>query len=100
MKRYCVPVILLLAVGGCTWTSDRDSDSEHVTVLLRPDGELQAQGFTLDKDDLPAFAKQVGDRHVKIVPVNTPSYRTAIEARDALKAAGVANVTIGSGSGG
>src|SRR5215212_3384408 len=100
MKRHYLPAILLLALGGCTWTSDPDSDPRHLTVSLRPDGQLHAQGFTLAKDDLPTFAKEVGNRHVKIVPVDTPSYRTAIEARDALKAAGVSNVTIGSGSGG
>jgi biopolymer transport protein ExbD len=100
MKRFCLPATLLLALGGCSSTNDLDSNPKLLTVAVMPDGELQAQGFTLAKDDLPTFAKEVGDRHVKIVPVNRPSYRTAIEARDALKAAGISNVTIGPASGG
>jgi biopolymer transport protein ExbD len=93
MKRLLMLGTLGLALGGCTMSRG----AGPVTVTVTPDGQLRSQGFKLAKDDLPAFAKEVGNRRVLIIPTNTPSYRTGIEARDALKAAGVSHVTIGGG---
>lgn len=93
MTKSAMSVGLLLAVAGCGSTS-----SGTVKVYLFPDGHLAAYSMNVSPSEIPAFAKEVGSRRVQIVPNNTDSktvtFTQAADVRDALKAAGVRDVTI------
>ena len=91
MKRVCTAAVVGLAlVAGC-----RSTPVNQVTVTVESDGSLHSEGFALTSADLPAFAKEIGNRPVVVVPFNSPKFQTAVEAKRKLEAAGFRNVTIG-----
>src|SRR4051794_16290554 len=97
LKRLGNAALLGLAiVAGCSTTTERP----RVIVTVDPTGQLQSQGFTLTQADLPAFAKETGNKPVILIPSNGPSYGKAVEAKEKLKAAGIGTVAIGGESGG
>ncbi|MGD0139117.1 MAG: hypothetical protein ABSD28_09585 [Tepidisphaeraceae bacterium] len=94
-------VAALVILGGCAISEDHSQSAtevkgEDIVVAVQRNGDITEGNWVLSEASLPAFAKETGTRRVVVMAgTSMTDFSMAVRARDELKSAGVANVSIG-----
>ena len=102
MPKGIFPVVSLLCLTGCQWSVQpppaQSAPSQPVIYIFK-DGTMSTSapptvGWMITKDDFPALAKQAAGKTVLVVGDNGVPYSKAVEVKNELIQAGVADVAL------
>jgi hypothetical protein len=100
MLKSIPSIAALLFLCGCSWSAEPSTTStpplpSSVNVILDDQGNLHTGGWNLSKEDLPGFAKQVGNTPVVITCTQGAPFSKALIVQKEMNYTGVTDVRIG-----